>query len=241
MSDFGARLRLTRESYGLTLDEVENMTKIRKLYIEALENEEFSLLPPQVYAVGFVKLYAGLLNLDSAALVKEFKQLAYPSTNEELEKKKPLKNRNDLNLSRWPWRNIVFAALFLLLAIWVGNIFVAYLGEKIANPPEPLPLVDNQPPANSVQPSPMVNKSLKLHLKVKTDMRCWIQVVVDGQNQLEAILEGDQEQTFTAQDKIYIKLGDAGAVDIKIDDQPIASLGERGQVIEKEFSRSDEY
>lgn len=241
LGGFGARLRETRESYGLTLEEVEATTKIRKLYIEALENENFSILPPQVYAIGFVKLYAQLLNLDGEALIREFKQLAYPAAAEDFVAEKQLKERKRLDLPRLPYRNIAFAALFLLLAIWAGNIFVAYLSEKITNPPSPPPPVDNQQPVNPIKPGETENESLKLQLKVKPDMKCWIRVVVDGQNQLEATLDGEQEQTFTASDKIYIKLGNAGAVDIKINDKPITALGEIGQVAEKEFNRSDKY
>ncbi len=62
MDGFGERLRATREWLGITLDEVEAETKIRKLYIEALENENFAILPPQVYAIGFVKQYARVLS-----------------------------------------------------------------------------------------------------------------------------------------------------------------------------------
>ena len=52
---FGEKLREAREAKGYSLDYIEEETKIRKLYIEALEQETFDLLPPKVYATGFVR------------------------------------------------------------------------------------------------------------------------------------------------------------------------------------------
>jgi len=241
LSGFGAKLRETRESYGITLEEVEAETKIRKLYIEALEKENFSILPPQVYAAGFVKRYAQLLNLDGDALVREFKQLAYPEALAEVTADRPVKKKKSLDLPRLPYRNIAAAVLFLLLAIWAGNLFVGYLSDRIKSPSPPPPIADNKPPTVPIQPGKPETETLKLQLKVKPDMQCWVRVIADGQNQLEATLNDGQEQIFTANESIYIKLGNAGAVDIKINDKLIASLGERGQVAEKEFKKSDKY
>ena len=49
-----------RESLGLTLEHIEEETKIRKLYLDAIEKERFNILPPRVYATGFVKKVCAL-------------------------------------------------------------------------------------------------------------------------------------------------------------------------------------
>jgi cytoskeleton protein RodZ len=64
----GAQLRAARERRGLTLDEVAAATHIRARYLEALEREDWAALPPKIYAVGFLKLYARQLGLDGDAL-----------------------------------------------------------------------------------------------------------------------------------------------------------------------------
>lgn len=51
----GQRLKEERLRQGLSLEEIEEETKIRKYYLQALEEENFQVLPPQVYATGFVK------------------------------------------------------------------------------------------------------------------------------------------------------------------------------------------
>lgn len=242
LSGFGARLREAREILGITLDEVEFETKIRKLYIEALETENFSILPPQVYAVGFVKRYAKMLKLDEDSLSKEFKQIAYPETLEEPIADKPAKARQEIHLPRLPYRNLAIAAVFLLLAIWAGNLFADYLGDKMKTetPVPPVKTGDKNPP-DLGQPSVPATDQMKMLIKVKPGMQCWIRVLEDGQKKTETTLAGGQEQTFTANESITVRLGNAGAVDIKINDKPIAALGEIGQVAEKEFKKSDTY
>ncbi|MDD3024595.1 MAG: helix-turn-helix domain-containing protein, partial [Syntrophomonadaceae bacterium] len=80
---WGEILRKEREKLGYTLEKVEEETKIRKYYLEMMENDDFTSLPPQVYAIGFVKRYAKLLNLDENHMVSEFKLLAYGKEHHE--------------------------------------------------------------------------------------------------------------------------------------------------------------
>ena len=68
----GDILRKERERQKLTVRDVEQGTSIRSVYIEALENGDYDKLPGEVYAKGFVKNYAGFLNLDAETLSKEF-------------------------------------------------------------------------------------------------------------------------------------------------------------------------
>ncbi|WP_258110127.1 RodZ domain-containing protein [Alicyclobacillus sp. SP_1] len=69
--DLGQRLKDTRESQGLSLDEVADRTKIRTHYLKALENGEWDFLPGDVYARGFVRSYADVLGMDGQALLAE--------------------------------------------------------------------------------------------------------------------------------------------------------------------------
>lgn len=72
MQELGGVLRSTRESLGLTLDEIESRTKIRKRYLSALEKGDWSVLPGRVYARGFVRNYAEALGLDGAELLQSY-------------------------------------------------------------------------------------------------------------------------------------------------------------------------
>ena len=57
----GKILREQREAKGLTFEDVESSTSIRRSYIEAIENGKYDKLPGLVYARGFVRNYADFL------------------------------------------------------------------------------------------------------------------------------------------------------------------------------------
>ena len=57
--EIGRTLRLAREKRGLSLQQVEEATKIRTRYLRDLENEHFDVLP---YMLGSLKTYANTLD-----------------------------------------------------------------------------------------------------------------------------------------------------------------------------------
>jgi transcriptional regulator with XRE-family HTH domain len=71
--EIGKSLRLAREKRGLSLQQVEEATKIRTRYLRDLENENFDVLPA-VYMLGSLKTYAEHLGLDGAAMTGELKR-----------------------------------------------------------------------------------------------------------------------------------------------------------------------
>ena len=85
----GADLRAAREGLGWDLDEVARGLRIRRPFLEALEQGRTSDLPGPAYAIGFVKAYANALGLDAEEMARRFRaeagevigrktQLAFP-------------------------------------------------------------------------------------------------------------------------------------------------------------------
>ncbi|MEN8688246.1 MAG: helix-turn-helix transcriptional regulator [Desulfuromonadales bacterium] len=67
--DIGRILKQRREELGRTLQNAEQETRIRKIYLESLENNRFSELPGQAYVTGFIRVYAHYLGLKSSPLL----------------------------------------------------------------------------------------------------------------------------------------------------------------------------
>lgn len=72
----GAFLREAREATGRTVLDVAENLRIRRVYLEAIEDGRFDELPGATYAVGFVRSYASYLRLDAPSLVARFKEEA---------------------------------------------------------------------------------------------------------------------------------------------------------------------
>jgi Helix-turn-helix domain len=67
----GATIREARTRRRVGLAEVQEATKIRSRFLEAIESEEWEVLPGDAYASSFVRAYADFLGLDGARLAAE--------------------------------------------------------------------------------------------------------------------------------------------------------------------------
>lgn len=88
-SDNSQELKIKRESLGLSLQDVFQKTRIRYSYLQAIENNEFHLLPAPVYTKNFIKTYAKFLDVDEKPIMKDYddyineqkKELVQPQEN----------------------------------------------------------------------------------------------------------------------------------------------------------------
>jgi cytoskeleton protein RodZ len=71
--EIGNTLREARVRRSLTLQQVEEDTKIRVKYVQAMENEDFDVMPGATYVKGFLRTYASYLNLDPDVILEEYR------------------------------------------------------------------------------------------------------------------------------------------------------------------------
>ena len=82
---FGRYLKACREDLGISLEQIEDTTKIRKPILLAIEQEEINDLPDDIFVKGFLRAYASALRVDGADLVKryvEYKEKLFPQKKE---------------------------------------------------------------------------------------------------------------------------------------------------------------
>lgn len=70
--EIGEELRTQRESLGLSLIDVERLTKIRELYLYNLEQGEVDALPSTVQGRGILNNYSSFLSIDPVKLQNKF-------------------------------------------------------------------------------------------------------------------------------------------------------------------------
>ncbi len=61
-----------RRARAITLEDVERDTHVSRRYLEALENEDFTIFPAPVYARGFLRTYSRYLGLNPQELIRIF-------------------------------------------------------------------------------------------------------------------------------------------------------------------------
>lgn len=74
MAGFGETLRQARAHKGVTLREAEQATRINRHHLAALEDENFSAMPPLIYQRGIVRNYAVYLELDASNMLTKFEE-----------------------------------------------------------------------------------------------------------------------------------------------------------------------
>ncbi len=82
MGELGTWLVRAREARGLTLEDAERDTRISRRYLQALEAEQFEVIPAPVYARGFLRSYSQYLGLDPQEMLALFPrddEAAYPA------------------------------------------------------------------------------------------------------------------------------------------------------------------
>jgi cytoskeletal protein RodZ len=111
----GRKLSEARRQRGWTIDEVADRIRIRKEFLEALEEMNVKLLPGKAYALAFLRSYARELGIEEKAIVDQF-QDECALTREDVTK--PIRNPTSKPRQRPPWA--AAAALVLIAAVFVG-------------------------------------------------------------------------------------------------------------------------
>jgi len=84
MKTVGSILKEARVAGNSTLAQVEEATKIRLKFLQAIEADDYSSLPSLSYAKGFVKNYSEYLGLDSGMVLAFFRRQTTEVTRSSL-------------------------------------------------------------------------------------------------------------------------------------------------------------
>ncbi|NOZ71741.1 MAG: helix-turn-helix domain-containing protein [Chloroflexi bacterium] len=76
----------------------------------------------------------------------------------------------------------------------------------------------------------------EITLTLKVNQRAWVRVVTDGVLQLQNNLDPGAEYTFTAQEWLQMRAGNAGGVSLILNGEPLEPLGEPGEVVDYVWS-----
>jgi cytoskeleton protein RodZ len=119
--EIGEVLRSTRSRSGMDIYTVERETKIRAKYLQALEKEQWDVLPGPTYVKGFLRTYASYLGLDADALVDEYRRRIErsPAAEQPYMFSEPLleRRRRLVQPQRRPWGQVLGVVAVAVLAV----------------------------------------------------------------------------------------------------------------------------
>lgn len=85
--EVGLQMRQRREKLGLSLSDVEQFTRVRRMYIQAIEEGNFEDLPSSVQGRGMVANYAHFLEMDQDAVINLYAEGLEAQRREKLQEK----------------------------------------------------------------------------------------------------------------------------------------------------------
>ena len=156
LETMGQDLRAARQRKGEDVASVSRALKIRKDYLEALEESKFDAMPGRTYALGFIRSYADYLGLDPKRSVERFKAETAGRWGQEDSKL----NLGDEQERRLP-QGIIILAVVLVLAIAYGGYYLTVAVTRMfANPvtavPARLSAETHKAPASAAPPQAVI-------------------------------------------------------------------------------------
>ncbi len=226
----GEYLKNKREEKGWTLKELSKATRIRTDYLAALEREEFYKLPGEVFVRGYIRCYLKALCIDPKEAIEIYEREFVKDVSPSLPPPKP-----GQPVYRRPIFGVSMVLILLILSFSVYRFFQAdnraiTQEVKLDKPPVSQPtkgLSLNLNPINTAE-ADYTNRHI---LEVNTLEETWIYLKIDENLSYSMLLQPGENKKWTAKDGFFLKIGNAGGIEITFDGKEIGVPGKRGQVM----------
>ena len=151
MKDIGNFLRERREARGISLIEVEKDLKIRKKYLQALEEGNIDAIPGKTYLIGYLKNYSKYLGIDEEninQIIQTYKNLEKKKVDLGETKKKNIrlkrKDKSVFGRKRFPFPiKYVYLTSFVLI-IFIGLLLLSRSLKEAQDFPVPSPEIGTE-------------------------------------------------------------------------------------------------
>ena len=233
MKEIGDILRQAREEKGFNLKEIQEVTKIRLRYLEAIDEGDFDSIPGEVYRKGFIVNYANAVGLDGQAVLQKYHNIK--AAQEEQARQEQLLIEQEENPSSKPnfnseWLKGIYLGVAAALAIVLLISFFLLPSlhsktEEIVKPVEVEETYDNLDNIQTAFPAPIT-------ITAEFKQRVWVQVVADGEYifMREGRTFGSTEpvQVWTAQQEMEIRMGNPAGIELTFNGKKLGPLGPAG-------------
>jgi cytoskeleton protein RodZ len=222
----GSALRRAREVRGASLDEAARDTRIRVDQLDALEREDFDVLPGEVYVRASLRTYASYLGLDANKVSD-----AYARTAQAAEpapppgKLGPVERMIAASRIRDNQRFLLVAAVTILLIL----LALGFLSRGEAAPPTA------EIPAGTASPAP-TDPAIRVVIVARGEVA--VESDADGVPATQQVRPGETI-TLVALERLVVTVGDAGLVEVSLNGTD-ATAGVSGSPYTYRFTLGDD-
>ncbi len=259
MNELGDLLRAAREAKGVSLAEVEETTRIRGRYLEALESGDYAGLPARVYAEGFVRNYALYLGLSPQEMLALYRRARQEKKEEVAETPPPTAApvqeaiqplRMPRKIGRIQMIGAAIVVVILAFLVLAGFLYIQYLSGQPAGAPVVAPTATTAtaatptatftpPPQPTLLPTftPTATPVAGVQIEVLITERAWLRVTVDGEMVFEGLLEVGEYRAWTGKEKVILLSGNAAGTNVTVNGVRKGPLGSPSEVVELTWTK----
>jgi cytoskeletal protein RodZ len=239
----GEFLQKAREDAGISIDELAHIVNLRPGLIRAMESNDFLPCGGDTYARGHIR------NISQATGSNAKELLAMYDAEHSVDSRSIHSQLVDNNAAairsenrKLSWKVLVGASLSVVVLIGVAQFALSAIESEPATTSMVVEEVEpSQTPTPSPTPSaaPTATTSTmtgELTLSISaTRGNSNIDVVIGGVSVYKGPLFQGESKTFVGENSISIYAGNAGDLDLTLNGEKLAPLGERNQEIRKTF------
>jgi cytoskeleton protein RodZ len=240
----GEFLQGARESAGLSIDELAERTSIRAGLLREIEKNNFVHCGGDTYARGHLRNIALIISVDPQTLIDLYNN-EHSSENRKIHDMLVENNVTKIPTERKSisWKSLAIASIVVLAAVAVGQIIISNSNTSVTSnsvavaTPSATASSAPSPAVTSTQESddvPSISGELTLSISA-TRGNSNIDVVVSGESLYKGPLFQGETKSFNAPNAISIYLSNAGDLDLTLNGEKIAPLGDRNEEIRKTF------
>lgn len=254
MDSVGKILYEARAAKGITLLDAEKATSIRASYLDALEQDDYARMPEEVFIKGIIRNYGNYLGLNGPELVDMYKAQKFGTVVENVKSKGIREVQNvRMNISLKQHRSAgsgvnayagpdnkkniakqILAGALGVVVLVVGYFAVPKAMEFMQSNKETAPAAIAVVPAaeeakQEVAPVAPVVEKVSVEMTAYGD--CWLEVKADGKDIFEGMLRAKDVKAFEAEEKLVVKYGNVGVIEVKVNGVPVSMQGEQGVAI----------
>lgn len=219
----GKALKNARSTRKISIEKASKETKIAQTYLKAIEEEDFAKIPGDVVLKGFIRIYSDFLGVDPAPLIAELSR----KNKKDKEKAEPveIKIRKEPAFDGRRFTKVLVVAVFLILLTAGLFSFAGFMINSFRNA------------AVLKEPSVQISHPEKGVFEVRAEIleKTWLLVEADGESVFKGIAFPGDERTWTADRKIFVKIGNGAGIRLFSGDKELLSPGKRGEIVSKEF------
>ncbi len=231
MGTLGQYLRGARETRGVDLRDAAQHTRISIHYLKALEEEDFSRLPGEVFVKGFLKNYGKFLRLDESEVMKKYEELRpRRSALSTVANKAPAAEGSEQKASQWNTIEPFILGSGVVIALMLF-LFTALPKRPPRDTHQAVtPLTSGQ----TVSAPGPVTQPEKLYLEVVALENTWLLLRTDNSPQKKALLTKGESLIWSADERFLLSYGSAGALKLMLNNQELM-VNEPGNAVVRDL------